>query len=157
MSNSKIAKKRSHRESASTTPNLMRDVGKGILISMGIALLCNLAATTIAYFTPDPVTLARPLGLAAAAITALLGGLITTRIHRHAALLCGLANGCAMITVLLLLSFCVKPLASGYSLGVTLVLHIAYLVLSLVGAFLGTYRKPKSTAKRRTAYASRSF
>jgi putative membrane protein (TIGR04086 family) len=156
MSNVKSTKRASHRE-PTVAPSLMRDVGKGILINMGIALLLNLVASVAAYFSPDPVTLARPLGLAASAITALLGGWITVRIHRHAALWCGLASGCAMITLMLLFSFCVKPLASGYSLPITLLLHFSYVALSLVGAFLGIHRKPKSTVKRRTTYASRSL
>ena len=157
MSNVKKSKSTSRREQATQDQSLMRDVGKGILISLGIALLLNLLASLAAYFAPDPAALARPLGLAASAVTALLGGYVTARIHRHAALFCGLANGCGMITLLLLSSFCVGSLASGYSFPVTLLLHLAYVALSLVGALLGIRQKPKSTTKRRTAYASRSL
>lgn len=157
MSSINKTKSTSRREHSAQAPGLMHDVGKGLLISIGIAVSLNLLASLAAYFAPDPAALARPLGLAASAVTALLGGYVTARIHRHAALFCGLANGCGMITLLLLSSFCVGSLASGYSFPVTLLLHLAYVALSLVGALLGIRQKPKSKTKRRTAYASRSL
>ena len=156
MSHTKSTQTAHRRESATASPSLMRDVGKGLLISIGGALLLNLTATLIAYFSPDPAALARPLGLAASALTALLGGWTTARMHHHAALLCGLANGCAMITLLFLLSLCFGALASGYSLIITLGLHLAYLALSVVGAFLGIRQKNTRTVKRRKKHAARS-
>ena len=149
MPNAKKATKAGSRSAAPDTPNFSKDVGQSLLISLAIAIVLNLAASLVLYFLPDPAPLTRPLGLAASALTALLGGMIAARIHRHAALLCGLANGCAMLAVMLTASLFFKSLASGYSVPVALALHLGFLALTLVGSVIGIHQKPRTSVKRR--------
>ena len=148
MSNTKRANN-AHHDGKTATPHFMKDIGKSLLISTLIALALNLIASLALYFTPNPAPLTRPAGLVTSALTALLGGIIAVRIHRHAALLCGLANGCAMLALILTASLFFKPFAAGYSVPSALGLHLAFLGLSLVGALMGIRQRSAHPVKRR--------
>lgn len=121
----------------------VRHLGKSLVITLiaGTALL--LIGSLIAYFTPDSNTLIRPIGMVAAALTALIGGFAALRIHRHAALMCGLLNGSLTTALMILVSLFFKDYSSGYSTGISCLLHTAFLLLSVAGAYLGLKRKPK--------------
>ena len=131
------------------SPALLPALARGLLASILSGLLLCLAASLAAYFTPDPASLARPLGLAASFLTALTGGYCTAKIHRREALLCGLLTGGAMLCVMLLLSLALSSLSSGHSVGLSVGLHLAFPLLSTVGAFLGIRKKPTASKRRR--------
>ena len=84
--------------------------------------------------------------LLGAGLTALIGGFSTARLHKHAALLCGLGNGGLLLALMLLLSLGFSKNGSGYSTAISLLLHTGIPILSILGAYLGL---PKSTPKRR--------
>ena len=125
------------------------NVLKSFLITVGIGAASILIAAMVAYFASDPNPLIAPLGLLSAALTATLGGYVTTRIHGHSALLGGLINGCLFTALMLFLSPIAKTHASGYSAFLSAVLHVAFLLLSITGAYLGLQTKPKKRKKRK--------
>ena len=128
---------------------LAKHIGKSLLITLLAGAVLLVAFSLAAYFYADPGWLIRPLGLCALAVTALIGGIAAIRIHGKAALLCGILNGCALTAIMLLLSLCFRQHASGYSLGLTLLLHAGVLLLSVAGAFMGLKKPMKRRSKRR--------
>lgn len=128
--------------SADSPARFFRDIGKSALWSLLTGLLLLLIFSLVAYFTPDPNRWILPLGILAAALTALLGGVYAIRLHGHAAFLCGLSVGCVLFAVMLLASLFLIPLASGYPAWVSCLLHVGFLVLSVAGAVIGK-KKPK--------------
>lgn len=119
------------------------DLGKSLLITLGIGILLTLIASLIAYFSPDPNALIRPLGICAAALTALFGGFAAVRIHGHEALLCGILNGSVFMGLMILVSLFFKAEASGYAAWLSCLLHAGFVLLSIAGAYLGLKRKTR--------------
>ena len=117
-----------------------------LLTCIGVGLGLILIASLIAYFTPDPTLLIRPLSLLASAVTALIGGFWMARRHRQTALLCGLAVGCVNMAFMLMISLFFKAHAAGYPNWVSVLLHVGYLLCSVVGAYLGA--RPKKRKRR---------
>ncbi len=132
----------------SATPMLwVRHLSKSLAITLTVAVVAVLLLSLLAYFYSDPDRLACPLGLVAAGVTALAGGFSAVRIHGEGALLCGLLNGSVFMVLMMLLSFAFTGLASGYSAGISCLLHAAFLLLSVAGGYLGLHRKPKRKKK----------
>ena len=137
-----------HAEIPEDSPALWwKHLKKSLVITLLAGIVLLLAAALSAYFLPDPYPWIRPFSIAASMLTAAVGGFACARIHRHAALLCGLLNGSAFMLGMLLGSLLLKPYAAGYSTGVSLLLHLEFLLCSVLGAFWGLRRK--SPAKRR--------
>ena len=141
--------KQKQKPARAQSPALMPAVARGLLLSLAAGLALCLLGALIAYFTPDPAAITRPIGLAAAALAALTGGYCSTKIHRREALLCGLLTGGGMLAVMLPLSLLSAGLASGDPIGLAVGLHLAIPLLSTVGALLGVRKKQAATAKRR--------
>lgn len=122
--------------SASFAHHMLKSIGISCLTAILTVFLASLAA----YFAEDPAQLFLPLGLAAAAITAFVGGFGAVRLHKKSALLCGMTNACAMMALMLLLSLAFGNGASGHSTLLSCILHIAFLLLSLLGAYIALPR-----------------
>ena len=122
---------------------LARHMAKSLLITIAAGMILLLAASLCAYFFPDPDQLILPLGLAASLLTALIGGFCAVRIHGHSALVCGLCNGSLFTLLMILVSLFFKAYSAGYSATVSCLLHAAFLLLSVAGAFLGLRKAPK--------------
>jgi len=118
-----------------------RHLGKSLLLTVVIALALALVSSLAAYFSPDPDSLTRSLGIACAALTAFFGGVIAIRIHGHSALLCGLLNGSAMMLLMILASLFFRTYASGYASWSSCLLHVGFLLLSVAGAFVGMKKR----------------
>ncbi len=132
-----------------TSPALwFAHLARALLFTAGIGALLSVIASLIAYFTPDPDRWVRPLGLGASFLTALLGGMVTARIHKSSALLCGLLHGCACTVLMLLTALLLKSLASGYTPMVSCLLHTGFFLCSVAGAYLGLPRVGKSKKRR---------
>ena len=124
------------------SPSLwLRHLAKSLLITIVSALILLTAGSLIAYFTADPSALVQPIALVCSALTALIGGFAAVRIHKHSALFCGLLNGSATTALMLLASLFFRSHASGYSAGVSALLHTTFILFSVAGAFLGLPRK----------------
>ena len=119
----------------------VKHLTKSLLITLAASLILMLGGSLIAYFTPDPNALVRSLSLACAALSALIGGFAAVRIHRHAALLCGIFNGSLATALMMLLSLFFTSYASGYSAGVSAMLHAAFILFSVAGSFWGCPRE----------------
>ena len=127
---------------ADASPALLpKHLLKSLGITLGVGLLLIISASLIAYFMPDPNALIMPLGLSAAGLTALVGGVIAVRIHGGGALISGLLNGTLLMAVMLLLSLCFVRNSSGYSAGISCLLHAGLILLSVAGGYLGNRKK----------------
>ena len=136
-----------HRNTAPPTEDSfalwVRHLLKSLLLTLGIGIASTLICSLGAYFYPDPNRLTLPLGLAASGLTAFLGGMITSRIHRHSALLCGLLSGSLFNALMMLLSLCFASEAQGYTALISALLHAGFLLLSVAGAYLGLPKSKK--------------
>ena len=121
----------------------VKHIGKSLLISVCAGLMLSLIAALIAYFSADPDSLTLPLGLAASALTALIGGFSAVRIHGHAALLCGLLSGSAMTALMMLISLFFTSFSIGHSALISALLHTVFILLSVAGAYIGINQKSK--------------
>ena len=123
-----------------------KHVMKGVLIACPAAAFLLLTASLTAYFSPDPDAVIPFMSLVSSALTALISGYATVRIHRKSALLCGLSAGSLLMCGMILSSLFLRRCASGYSMPVSLLLHSAFILLSVLGAYAGL---PKAGKKRR--------
>lgn len=126
---------------------LARHMGKSLLITVGVGILLTVICSLIAYFCADPDSMIRPLSFCAAALTALAGGFIAVRIHKHAALICGLLNGSLCTALMILASLFFRAYSSGYAAWLSCLLHIGFMLLSVAGAYIGLQHGTKSTKK----------
>ncbi len=147
--NKRGTKHQSARQEAQKPLPSLQNLAKSFFITWGVAVVLLVLFSLSAYFSPNPNILISPLGLLAAAIASLIGGVALARLHGHSSLLCGLCNGIVMSATMLLLSLFFPHLASGYSAWISAILHTAFLFCSVIGAFLGRKRGKKK--KHRSA------
>lgn len=121
-----------------------------ITLLFGGAIIVTLSL--LAYFIEAPNTFIRPLGILGAALTAFLGGITSARLHKHSALLCGMLNGLSVMAILMLISLFFSSYASDDPIWLSLILHVVFLLLSVVGAFCGL---PRMKEKRKKQIRSR--
>ena len=149
ISKARIRSRHSQKGAGSDALLHPRNIIKSFFVTVGIGAANVLVAAMIVYFSANPNRLILPLGLLASFFTALLGGYATTRIHKHSALLGGMINGCLFTALMMLLSPIAKDYASGYSAPLSAALHIGFLLLSVVGAYLGLHKRPKKHKRRK--------
>ncbi len=121
-------------------------ISAGITAAIGLGLL--LLGALGAYFFPNPSTVILPIGIAASAFTALFGGMVSSRIIGKNALLCGLSNGCVLLSVMLLLSLCMIEYSSHYASLTSFLLHLGFMLFSILGAELGFFHTKKHRPKK---------
>ena len=138
-----VARRQEKSREEDSPAQFLRNALRTLLWSIGVGALLCVAAALGAYFSPDPTRMILPLGLAASALTALLGGVISIRTHGHGALIAGLTNGALLMALMILGSLFCKPLATGYAAWLSLLLHALFLLLSVIGASVGRRRTPK--------------
>ncbi len=146
--------KRPHRSSQKDamghahTPTLFSHLLKSVPATLGIGATLLLLLSAIAYFQADPGKWILPFGLLAAAGTALIGGILIARLHKSGALICGLLNGSIVLAFLMLLSLFFARHATGHAWWLALLLHLGFLILSVIGAFCGLPRAHTPKKKR---------
>jgi len=127
----------------------LRRAAKSLSFTLAIGAALLIVLSLAAYLAPDPDALTLPLGLVASALTSLLGGLISVRVHqRHAPLPAATVNAALLSLLMLILSLFFADLASGYSALISAMLHAAVFALSALGALVGM-RQPQPKRKRR--------
>ena len=126
---------------------------KALLYVLGISLLLLSATSLIAYFSPDPDTLVMPLGLGVAALSSFLGGYLTLRMHRRAALVCGLSFAILLTLVSFPLGVLLSSRGVAYPLWLSCALRTSVFALSVAGAFCALRRteRPPKTKRHRHA------
>ena len=124
---------------------------RAILLGGAAAALLLLTGTAICYAQPDPSAALKPFALAALYLSAAVCGLTAGRASERTLITGAAAGGlyCLLVTALSLI-----PVsdATGYSPGISIVLHIGIIAAALAGAWLGrrrTVRKTHSHKKRR--------
>ena len=129
--------------------SLPRDLCKSVLLTLGLGAILIFVTSLLLSFTTDPLRWAAPVGVAVSAVTAFLGGVGTIRIHKQSALLCGLCNGSICLVLLLLMSLGLREHASLSSPVHSLLLHLAFPLLSVVGAYVGrpSLNRPRKRRK----------
>ena len=131
---------RTQSEDDASASVFLRHIGKSLAVSILSGATLMLAFSLLAYFLPNPNVAIKPLALTAAALTALIGGFASVRIHGHAALLCGLCNGTLLMGGMILASLFLGAHASGYNALQSCLLHVAFLLFSVLGSYLGLKR-----------------
>lgn len=124
--------------------NLLLGVGSTVAIGLTLLLIGSLGA----YFCPEPSAVIVPFGIAASLCTSLLGGMLSAHLLKQHAPLCGLFNGCAVLALMLPLSLCFAKYSSHHSAPMALLLHLAFLLCSVLGAQLGSLHEKRRRQKK---------
>ena len=124
---------------------------RGALLSLFFALAFSLFALTLSSMlllrAESPSTWITLVGVLLSALSALFGGIVSSKTGGGGAL-SGLLFGIPFVAVLLLLSFLLKD--GAFSLLKSLVLYTAVLLIAVLGGVLGTHKRQKRRhAKRR--------
>ncbi len=126
---------------------------KTLLSTTGLSLLLgallSAALSLCIYFAPDPMTLIRPAGLAASALTALFAGMHLQSKMRGGILVDGMSAGLALMAPMLVLSLLLSPYSSGDTPLIAGLLHAALPALSVMGAWLGEKKCTKPKKRKR--------
>ena len=143
------SKKRNRRHSAAgaeKNPTLLSSL-KAALISLPITLVLGLCllllATALLLSTKDPDRYHSTVALPILYLTALLGGMIATRIaHRHAPFVCGVSTGVLLVVLFSLLALILPDSQSAVGTGyITFFLRLVVIPASMLGAFWGAREK----------------
>jgi len=125
---------------------------KNAAIGTGTSLLCGIAliflGTVLAWRSNDPTTMVLPLGLGILYLCALIGGIVTIRLHGEKALLCGALCGALLFVLFWVISLFFKGDAS-FSAPLSLLLRFLTVFFSIIGAFLGQKRTKRSPHRKR--------
>ena len=122
----------------------------GAAISLPVAIILLLISSAIAYSMPDPNVALIPISLTITYITFFISGLVSAKINRGSLVVSTMLNWIALSAILLLLSlFFGSSMRSGYSLLVTLVIHMFTFPANLCGVALGLKKKSSPQRTRR--------
>lgn len=140
-----MAPHNTHRRTTSrhgNTPpkSFLRTILRSYLITLALGAGLLLIASLAVSFHPDPDSLIRPLAYLSLALTGLLGGYLSGRIHGKAPLTAGGVNGLLLLLLMLPVSFGFRSMTAGYSPLLSLALHGAVLLLSALGAIAGCHK-----------------
>lgn len=127
---------------------LIRNSAKGLVCSLGVALLFLLMTTALVTKAEDPSLLLYPSALTILYIAALLCGAITVRFSRDIPWLCGVTAGCMLLLACMLLGcFIIAPDTQSYP--GALLTRVPIPLFSLLGAVSAGKRPRKSPRRKR--------
>jgi putative membrane protein (TIGR04086 family) len=141
--NRKPPHKKKHSAEEAASPSwlfLHAAIGAGIALLFATAML--LVGAFLCARSSDPTKMTLPWGLGALYLSALLGGLVTTRQHGSSALLCGTLCGLLLLVFFWIVSIFFSK-SDNFSLAVSLILRLLTAIFSIFGAFLGVRRTRK--------------
>ena len=124
----------------------VKSIFKSVFLALPIAtilgMLLLVLATALLLRSKDPNAYHTAAGLVIIYLVALLGGIITARLHhRQAPLLCGLAMGAVMLFMLVLISLILPDGSHNYTPAMRLGQHTLILPCAVVGALLGAKKR----------------
>lgn len=140
-SSAKPAKYKSEKNDAPPILSIIKGASIGLIVYLLAFALSTFAFSVIAYAGPDPNSLVFILSMAAAALSSLIGGFVSSKLSGEGFLSCGLVFALFMITVSLLMSLFFKTDSSGISFFKHLLLKLPYVGASVAGAFIGSIKK----------------
>ncbi|MBQ8140839.1 MAG: TIGR04086 family membrane protein [Clostridia bacterium] len=122
----------------------------GFGVSVAVTVVLWFASAAAAYANPDPDSVTAVFGLFTVYIASLSAGFSAAKINKGNALVCGLFSGAVLTLFLFFVSlFFDESYSSGYSLPVSLLLRASMLLMSVFGAFIGSYRRAKPRRRRK--------
>jgi cbb3-type cytochrome oxidase subunit 3 len=127
---------------------------RGALFALIALIVLSIAATAIAYGTPDPDALTTPLSLCVLALAPLTGGWIAYRAGRRGGctsrLLCGLLCAAITLSLLFCLSLCLPDdLRGQWPSSLAWGLRGGILAFCLLGTVMAAYAPRKKKKRRR--------
>lgn len=141
------SKRRAGRRRGELSPVSAIAAGLASAIISAFALIVLLALA--AYATPDPDRLVLPAAMTALYLSSFIGGIVTSLLMGGDAP-CGLICGIAYFTALLLMSFFLPSgTATRTGMGVSILLHTAAPLFSLLGALCASSLLRRRSRRRR--------
>ena len=126
---------------------LLKHAAMGAGIALAVSAVLLLPATAICYGAADPNRFTSLAGILLTYLAALIGGLVSVRLHHGAPIPCGLLCGGLLAVFFLFLTVFWEPDSNGgLSVPLSLLMRTLIPVVSLLGARLGA--KSKSTRRR---------
>ena len=121
---------------------------RSILLGGAAAVLLLLIGTAICYAQPDPAAALKPFALTALYLSAAVCGLSVGRASERILIAGAGAGGlyCLLVTALSLIPASDAP---GYSLGISIAMHIGIIAAALAGAWLGRRRPGRKSISRK--------
>ena len=142
-------KKKSSRPESSTV-GALRALPFGLAAFAVSSLATALAASVIAYATPDPGKYVFPLGLAALYLSAVVGGFVARKRNGGLSLLTGALCGLSEVAAALLLSLLIPTSAStGLSPAAVFCTRLPVVGFSVLGAYLASAERKKKHRRRK--------
>ncbi|MGI6167921.1 MAG: TIGR04086 family membrane protein [Eubacteriales bacterium] len=131
-------------------PSASKSLLLGLVWAVGAAVALIFIFSAIVYATPDPGSLVLPAALAAAYLSAFVGGFAAAWINRGDALACGLIVGVANFILIVLLSL-IAPGGAASEIGfwASTGLHALVIGFSVLGAFAGASIRESSNRRQR--------
>ena len=133
--------------------HLLRTLPLSVGLTAVLGLGCLTAAALVAHRSPDPTSVARPLALAALAVTSLVGGIIAGRRYREATVMSGLMAGGVLTVLLLLVSLITVSEGDLASPVLTWLSRLGIVLLHVLG---GRLARPRTPAPAHTAGGHRT-
>ena len=130
-------------------PELLKNSSIGAGIGLIAAVLFLFIGTGVCYVSNDPTALITPVGVAVLYLSAFIGGMIAKRLNKTSALFCGGICGCLLTVFFWFLTLFFNHTDSDiFSFPLSLVLRGLTILVSILGAVIGTGRKKVSKRRR---------
>ena len=111
--------------------------GVGIAATVALLVFCSM----ICLFSRDPNKTIAPMAFISLVVVYFITGFSSAK-RKCAAIPCGVLSGGIITVIFFVISFFVeKNLSSGYSLIIELMIRLSLVVVSIIGALLGTNSK----------------
>ena len=149
-----VRKRRRPQTERGGAPNLgslMKCALGALPITAAVGLLLLFIATALLMTGKDPDRYHTAVGLGLLYLTAMIGGMIATRLYRrHSPLLCGLAEGVLLLFLITLAAFFLPDgWKNGTSGGIAVLTRVLLFPASLCGALLAARGGSPKRKKRR--------
>ncbi len=123
--------------------------GRAALIALAVGLLLLLVLCTVCLSLDDPSRYAPIFAMGASFFSALLCGILSAKMNGGKGLASGAAGGTLYAVLLWALSLCLPGGVQTRELSTSLLLSAGAIVLSAIGGFLVTHKKPKKRKIKR--------
>ncbi|MDY3845395.1 MAG: TIGR04086 family membrane protein [Eubacteriales bacterium] len=122
------------------TSHIIREIITSILISMIISFILILILCTVAYQTDNPNRYIRPLSYVALGASSLICGFVSSKRIGMSSLISGLIGGLVYSVIMFLASLPLEN-TGNHHFGISILIYVAFIVLSCVGGIIGGARK----------------
>lgn len=153
MSHGAVSKKRNTTHSydgGSDFYSLFKHACLGAVIAVACAILFLFAGTGLCFLSENPGgSLTLWVGIGARFLSAMIGGIVSMRLHQAAPIPCGGLCGALLCVLFFLCSLFVKSGTAVFSVPLSLLLYGFTVVCSMIGAILGRKRPQKRSIRKK--------